>query len=148
MSIDSDLAALRRTAEIYSRGADRRNKDDWRSILADNVVITGPGFTVEGLEANLGSIDHLTNAFKSTRHLIHNQLLQVEGDRATGETVGSADHRMTGPDGSDVLLCWAVRYQDQLVRDASAAAGWRFTRRDLIVDWEEIRPVQNVGGVA
>lgn len=148
MSNEHDLAALRRTAELYARGADRRSKDDWRAVMAANVVVVGPGFTVDGLEANLGSIDHLTNAFKATRHLIHNQTMEVSGDTASGETVCTAEHRMTGPDGSDVLLCWAIRYQDQLARQADAPTGWRFTRRELIVDWEEIRPVQNVGGVA
>lgn len=145
MSGAEDLAALRRTAEIYARGADRRAKDDWRAVMANDIVVTGPGFTIEGLEANLGSIDHLTHAFKATRHLVHNQTVEVDGDRASGETVCTAEHRMTGPDGGDVLMCWAIRYQDQWRRDGGA---WRFTRRELIVDWEELRPVRDVGGAA
>lgn len=54
-----DILALRRTAEIYARGADRRCKDDWLAVLAENVTISGPGFAVSGREANLGSIDML-----------------------------------------------------------------------------------------
>lgn len=141
MSIE-DLFALRRTAEIYARGADRRCKDDWREVLADNVEIVGPGFAIKGLEANLGSIDHLTRTFAATRHAVYNQLAEIDGETARGETYGTAEHRMTGPDG-DVLLCWGIRYQDAWRR---VRGQWRFTRRELIVDWEELRPVRDVGG--
>jgi hypothetical protein len=143
MSLADDLAALRAAAELYARGADRRSKDDWRAVLAHDIEITGPGFAIAGLDANLGSIDHLAATFKATRHLIHNQLVIIDGDRAHGETVCTAEHRMAAPEGGDVLLCWAIRYQDQWRREA---AGWRFTRRELIVDWEELRPVRDVGG--
>jgi hypothetical protein len=139
------LAALRRTAEIYALGADRRSKDHWRSVLADDIEIVGPGFAMQGLEANLGSIDHLAHAFTATRHVIHDQHVTVSGDEAQGETRCTAEHRLTGPDGSDVLLVWAIRYQDRWRRDAS---GWKFVRRELLVDWEELRPVHNVGGAA
>lgn len=141
---EPDILALRRAAELYARGADRRSKDDWRAVLADDIVITGPGFTIEGLEANLGSIDHLAASFKATRHLVHNLVAEFDGDTATGETTCTAEHRMAGPDGGDVLLCWAIRYQDKWRRGAD---GWRLTRRDLIVDWEELRPVRDVGAV-
>ncbi|MBC2650242.1 nuclear transport factor 2 family protein [Novosphingobium aerophilum] len=139
-----DHAALRRTAEIYARGADRRCKDDWRAVLAEDVVIAGPGFTIEGQEANLGSIDFLALSYRATRHIVHAQWVEITGDRARGETVGTAEHRIAGADGTgDRLLCWAIRYQDEWRRDDGA---WRFTRRDLIVDWEEVRPVHDVGG--
>lgn len=139
----SDEAALRRAAELYALGADRRDKDLWRQVLADDVEITGPGFAIAGLEGNLGSIDALGQMFKATRHVVHDQMLTIDGDRAQGETRSTAEHRMTGPDGGDVLLVWAIRYQDQWRREAGA---WKFTKRALVVDWEELRPVHDVGG--
>ena len=72
-------------------------------------------------------------------------MVDLDGDRASGETVCTAEHRMAGQDGGGVLLCWAIRYQDQWRREAGI---WRFTRRDLIVDWEELRPVRDAGAVA
>lgn len=144
MATTDDLAALRRTAEIYARGADRRSKEDWRAVLADDVIIAGPGFVIEGMEANLGSLDFLAASFTATRHLVHNQLVEIEGDSASGETTGTAEHRIAGADGAgDMLLCWAIRYQDRWRREEG---NWRFTRRELIVDWEELRPVRDVGG--
>lgn len=138
----SDLQALRRTAERYGLGADRRDKALWREVLADDVEIVGPGFAIAGLEANLGSIDHLSHAFKATRHVVHDIDLAVSGDKAQGETRSTAEHRMTGQDGRDVLLVWAIRYQDQWRREGGK---WKFTRRELLVDWEEVRPVHDVG---
>ena len=133
-----DILALRRTAEIYARGADRRSKDDWLAVLAEDVTISGPGFAVSGREANLGSIDMLGQMFKATRHLIHNQTVEIDGDTARGETYCTAEHRLAGA-GGDTLLCWAIRYQDEW---RHTHGEWRFTRRELIVDWEERRPLK------
>jgi len=136
----SDLAALRRTAERYALGADRRDKALWREVLADDIEISGPGFSIAGLEANLGSIDHLAHAFVATRHVVHDMDVVVEGDSARGETRSTAEHRIAGADG-DQLLVWAIRYQDQWRREAGI---WKFTHRTLIVDWEELRPIKGM----
>ena len=140
----SDLAALRRTAERYALGADRRDKALWREVLAEDVEISGPGFSIKGLEANLGSIDHLAHAFTATRHVVHDMNVTVDGDTARGETRSTAEHRIAAPDG-DKLLVWAIRYQDQWRREGDS---WKFTARALIVDWEELRNVGNPGGAA
>jgi len=136
----NDLQALRQSAEIYARGADRRCREDWESVLTEDVVIAGPGFVAEGREKNLGSIDMLGRMFKATRHIIHAQYASVDGDRAEGETWCTAEHRIARESG-DILLVWAIRYQDQWRREDG---GWRFTRRELLVDWEETRPVRDV----
>ena len=136
----SDLAALRRTAERYAVGADRRDKALWREVLARDVEISGPGFSIAGLEANLGSIDHLAHAFTMTRHVVHDMDVIVEGDSAHGETRSTAEHRIAAPEG-DKLLVWAIRYQDQWRRENDC---WKFTRRTLIVDWEELRPIKGI----
>jgi len=137
------VAALRAAAETYARGADRRDKTAWRAVLADNIEISGPGFVIAGLEANLGSIDYLTQAFVATRHVVHDIDAVIDGDTAHGETRSTAEHRIAGGEHGDTLLVWAIRYQDTWRRDQGT---WRFTRRDLVVDWEEIRPVHDVGG--
>ena len=136
----SDLAALRRTAERYAVGADRRDKALWREVLAEDVEISGPGFSIAGLEANLGSIDHLAHAFTMTRHVVNDMDVIVEGESAQGETRSTAEHRIAAPEG-DKLLVWAIRYQDQWRRENDC---WKFTRRTLIVDWEELRLIKGI----
>ena len=131
----ADEAALRRTAEIYAQGADRKDKQLWRSVLADDCRIEGPGFVTEGLDATLQSIDALGQMFRSTLHKIHNQTVMVEGDQASGETYCTADHLLND---ADQLLRWTIRYIDEWRREGDT---WRITRRKLELLWEEIVPV-------
>ena len=131
----ADEAALRRTAEIYAQGADRKDKQLWRSVLADDCRIEGPGFVTEGLDATLQSIDALGQMFRSTLHKVHNQTVMIKGDQASGETYCTADHLMND---ADQLLRWTIRYIDEWRREGGA---WRITRRKLELLWEEIVPV-------
>ena len=131
----ADEAALRRTAEIYAQGADRKDKQLWRSVLADDCRIEGPGFVTEGLDATLQSIDALGQMFRSTLHKVHNQTVMIEGDEASGETYCTADHLLND---ADQLLRWTIRYIDEWRREGGA---WRITRRKLELLWEEIVPV-------
>ncbi len=134
-SSSHDLAALRRTAELYALGADMRDKALWREVLAPDCVIEGPDFCTEGLDQCLGSIDGLTQMFRRTRHRIDHLAAKVTGDSARGETWASAEHLM--PE-RDELLVWAIRYQDSWRRTEGA---WLFTRRHIELDWQELRPV-------
>lgn len=135
-----DEAALRRTAELYAQGADRRDKSLWRAVLSDDCTIAGPGFTVSGAEANLGSIDALATMFRATLHRLHQQVVTIVGDAATGETYCTAEHLLAD---RDAVLVWAIRYADSWRREADGQ--WRFTSRRLIVEWQETREVTVMG---
>jgi hypothetical protein len=134
--MNSDLAEMRRSAELYAIGADRRDKDLWRAVLDDNCVIEGPGFVCTGLEENLGSIDLLGQMFRRTAHRVSGQIAEIDGDTATGETFGTAEHLLND---ADAVLAWTLRYQDAWRRRDGT---WRFTRRKIVIDWEETRPVK------
>ena len=131
----ADEAALRRTASLYAQGADRKDKQLWRSVLAEDCRIEGPGFVTEGLDATLQSIDALGQMFRSTFHKVHNQMVMIDGDRASGETYCTADHLLND---ADQLLRWTIRYVDEWRRHGE---DWRFTRRKLELLWEETVPV-------
>ena len=131
-----DQSLLRDTADLYAIGADRRDKALWRQVLADDCVIEGPGFTSVGRDNMLLSIDALSEMFRATQHRVHQQVTAIDGDRAVGETYCTAEHLLRD---RDAVLVWAIRYQDQWRREGEA---WRFTRRELIVDWSETRPVE------
>lgn len=128
--------ALRRTAEIYALGADRKDKTLWREVLADDCRIEGPGFAINGAEANLQSIDSLAKLFRGTLHKVHNQVVKIDGNKATGETYCTAEHLMKE---SDQVLRWSIRYLDEWRREEQT---WRFTLRRLIVEWEELVQVK------
>ncbi|MCP1471785.1 ketosteroid isomerase-like protein [Sphingobium sp. OAS761] len=132
----ADQAMIRRTAELYAQGADRRDKASWRAVMTEDYLLEGPGFTTRGRDANLKSIDLLERMFRSTQHRIHQVIATIDGDRASGETYCTADHLLRD---SDAILIWAIRYQDEWRREADGQ--WRFAHRRLIVDWQETRPV-------
>ena len=117
-----ELAQLRHTAELYAQGADRKDKAIWSQLLAEDCVIEGPGFTLEGRSACLAAIDGLAHMFRATVHRVHNQ-------------VATADHLLLQ---ADRVLVWTLRYLDHWQRDAGQ---WRFTRRKIILEWQETRPV-------
>lgn len=129
---------MRRTAELYAIGADRRDKDLWRQVLAPDCVIEGPGFRTDGLEQCLGSIDGLAQMFRRTRHRVDHLEVTIANASAHGETWSTAEHLL--PD-RDILLVWAIRYQDSWHRSGGI---WRFTRRRIELEWQEERPVFGV----
>lgn len=130
-----DEAALRRTAELYARGADRRDKALWASIVTADCLIEAPGILLSGREQIVAALDIMAQLYVATQHRVHNQTVSISGDRANGETYGSADH-LSERDGQRTLLTWAIRYQDQWRREDGE---WRFARRSLILDWTESR---------
>lgn len=138
----ADLARLRRVAELYAQGADRKDKAAWAAVLASDCVMMGPGFRTEGRDAILGLIDTLGQMFRATLHQVHQVTATISGDTAWGETYCIAEHLLND---ADAVLAWAIRYQDEWRREDGT---WRFTRRELIVEWEETRPVTPKGAAA
>lgn len=143
MSIE-DIVALRQLADLYARGADRKREEDYRRIFTHDAELIGPGFAYHGLEEVLKSITALGQMFSKTMHWVHNQTVEIDGDLAWGETCSTVEQRLHSPRDNE-LLCYAVRYQDKWRREHGV---WKFTRRELLFDWEEVRPVRNVGQVS
>jgi len=68
---------------------------------------------------------------------VTNQLFEIRGDEASGETYCHASH-LFERDGAGHKLDWGIRYQDRCRREEGS---WRFARRELIVDWEQQAPL-------
>ncbi|MBY0511599.1 MAG: nuclear transport factor 2 family protein [Rhodospirillaceae bacterium] len=132
-----DEAALRKLAELYAQGADRRDKAVWASIITADCVIDGPGFKMDGRDQILGGIDILGQMFVMTQHRVHNQVVVIDGDNAKGETYCVADH-LTKENGKTNILVWNIRYQDTYRREEGR---WLIAGRTLIIDWEEKRTI-------
>ena len=75
----ADLARLRRVAELYAQGADRKDKAAWAAVLASDCVMIGPGFRTEGRDAILGLIDTLGQMFRATLHQVHQVTATITG---------------------------------------------------------------------
>ena len=130
-----DEAALRRTAELYAQGADRRDKATWAAITTEDCVIEAPGIILRGQREIVQALDFMARLYVATQHRVHNQLVEIAGDAAQGETYSVADHLQVS-EGGRTLITWAIRYQDRWRREEGQ---WRFAHRFLILDWTETR---------
>jgi hypothetical protein len=133
-----DEAALRRSAELYAQGADRRDKALWSAIVTADCIIEAPGIRLVGREQIVAALDVMAQLYLVTQHRVHNQIVSIQGDAAHGETYSVAEHVSAVPEGRSVLT-WAIRYQDRWRREAGS---WRFTQRALILDWTETRTLR------
>ena len=132
-----DEAALRKAAELYAKGADRRDKALWASLVTADCVIDGPGFKMEGRDQVVASLDILAQMFFMTQHRVHNQVVTITGDTAKGETYCVADH-LSKENGKTKILVWNLRYQDTWRREEGR---WLFASRNLVIDWAETRTI-------
>jgi uncharacterized protein (TIGR02246 family) len=130
-----DERELRRTAELYAQGADRRDKQLWASIFTEDGVIEAPGIRLEGRASIIAALDVMARLYVSTQHRVHNQVVSIGGDNAQGETYSTADH-LSDAGGTRTILTWAIRYQDRWRRVDGA---WRFSHRSLLIDWTDTR---------
>src|SRR5262245_60335640 len=132
-----DERDLRRTAELYAQGADRRDKALWAAIFTEDAVIEAPGMRLTGRASIVAALDVMASLFLATQHRVHNQVVALDGDSAQGETYSTADH-LSEADGKRTILTWAIRYQDRWRRLDGA---WQFSHRLLVIDWTDTREI-------
>ena len=133
-----DRLALRELADRYARAVDRR---DWalaERLFTGDCVLVGPGYELVGRDAILAGLRRI-DRYDATQHSVHNQLVEVTGDRATGETYCTA-HHLYQRGGRRRKLSWGIRYQDRCAREAGA---WRYERRELLLDWAQDLPLES-----
>ena len=132
---------MRELVERYALGIDRRDAAGVAALFVEDGAIVVPRVpkslepSVEtkgrdAIERAIGIVDR----FVATMHAVVGQVVDLDGDGATGVVSCIAHHLR--PDMTDWV--WMLRYEDTYVREADA---WRFKRRELWVDWVEERPV-------
>jgi ketosteroid isomerase-like protein len=144
ISDSGDRLALSELAARYARAIDSRDAEELLELFAPGAVVVVPP-ELAGPDGNtrIAPADLLasTARFARTRHLVHQQLATVSGDTAHAETYGQAHHLYRrGDQLHDSAL--ALRYRDEFRRTDH---GWRFTGRELIVDWLTDQPVRRPG---
>ena len=125
----------------YARAVDRGQLESLCSIFTEDGRIHGPGFEFQGRDGFTTMFASLARNFKVTQHRFFNQTITVEGDRASGETYAQAAHIVESPNGDWVCHDWAIRYQDNFIRQQQE---WKFTSRELVVDWTQTSPAASI----
>jgi len=126
-----DRLAIRDVAYRYARAIDRRDYALAETIFSADAELIGPGFHLHGREKIVDGMRSIER-FERTMHLVHNQLVEVLGNQAEGETYCVAHHVLLR-EGRRVRIDWGIRYQDHYVREEDGA--WRLARRELELDW-------------
>ena len=131
-----DRLALQELAARYARAVDRRDYAAFVALFTPDAVLCGPGYAMTG-PAEIDRGIRLIEQYEATQHCVHQQLVDVHGDAATGETYCVARHVYT-KDGTKRKLDMGVRYQDTYRRTSDS---WRLTRRELVLDWTQDLPL-------
>jgi len=133
----SDLLELKDLALQYARCVDSRDGTALAALFVEDGVIDGSGYYTKG-QADIAKIPaFLDRRYQATFHAVQNHTLRLDGDRAEGEVYALSHHLRKEPDDSMVDYVMVMRYRDAYVRQPD---GWRFRRREILVDWTETRP--------
>ena len=140
----ADRQAIRDLVDAWARCADRRRPDDQAALFTADGTVTvyagDPGSTdpAQRLQGHreMAEAFKVLDAYDVTTHFNGQSTVQLDGDRASGETYCLA-HHVWEEDGQRTLLVLSIRYLDTFVRQEG---GWRFAERQLIIDWSDRRP--------
>jgi len=130
--------AIHALACRYAQAVDRREFARLLSLFTPDALLTGPGFSLDGAAAIAEGMSAL-GRYSATQHHVHHQLVDVDGDSASGETYCIANHVYADEAGVPRKLDWGVRYHDRYVRHDGQ---WRIAARTLVVDWTQDLPLK------
>jgi uncharacterized protein (TIGR02246 family) len=136
-----DRLALRQLVDAYALAVDRRDVAAVAALFADQGRLVsrlqfpaGDGELVrQGRDEIATAIAAGLERYVRTTHVVGGQIVQLDGDRARGDTVCLAHHVYDKGDARR-LLVMAVRYTDTYAR---CPDGWCFTERQLDLDWRQ-----------
>src|SRR5882672_8783046 len=112
----ADRLAVRELVDAYARCADRRDADGQKSLFTDDthfvVYMDGqgsePSQVLDDREALTPVFDDL-NRYQATMHFNGQSTIELDGDRATGESYCIA-HHLHEVDGQRTVMKAYIRY--------------------------------------
>ncbi|WP_167148767.1 nuclear transport factor 2 family protein [Actinomyces sp. ZJ308] len=138
----ADRIAIRELFDAYAHCADRRDLEGQKALFTEDarfsVHMDGagsePSYVLEGREA-LTPVFADLNRYDVTTHFNGQSTVQLDGDRATGESYTIAYH-FYNEGGTRKVMIASLRYLDVFVKRDDV---WYFAERTLVVDWSETR---------
>jgi uncharacterized protein (TIGR02246 family) len=142
----ADRTALRDLVDAYARHVDRGETESVAALFtADGRLVSrlhGAGdapIVRRGREEIGAALVAGLERYVTTTHIVGGQVVTIDGDRATGDTVCLA-HHLYDSAGTRRMLVMAVRYADTFSR---RPGGWEFAERQLRLDWRQDRPLED-----
>ena len=135
-----DERAINRLVLDYAEAVDRLDEALLRKVFAADAVLEGPGWRFTGIEEICSILPIMKDSFVSSWHATHQQTIQMDGNRASGETYCAGRHLQKGAYAENQVLTMIIRYHDTFMRTTE---GWRIATRKELVDWTEISTIQS-----
>jgi ketosteroid isomerase-like protein len=129
---------LQRLAWLYCHAVDRGDMNLLRSLYHDDAVDDHGGMFRGSADEYVAWLPTMLAALEASRHTIESMLFVVDGDRAQGELVNTAYHRVGGRE-----IVVGGRYLDRYARRDGV---WRILHRSLVMDTVEDRPASEAAG--
>ncbi len=126
-----DRAAIQDLLARYAHCVDRRDLEGVAACFTSDAEYRGSLGEGTIQKALIALRDRMAR-YESTMHLLGNQLIEIDGDRARSETYAIAHHRLNN-NGDRHNLAVGVRYEDDLVRRDGR---WVICRRVVHMEWE------------
>ncbi len=122
--------------ELVALWADSTNREDseaWAATLSDDCVYSMTGGPEQnGRDAIVEYSVEVLGSIEFVLQLVHNGIVEVDGDSATGRWYVSEHQGLSKDKGAFIIGV----YQDSYVRTAD---GWKFAKRHLDVLYREKR---------
>jgi hypothetical protein len=135
----ADEREIGRLIANYARGCDTRDGELFAAQFIEEGVLELAGRETVGRH-RLAKIPGTLSAYHLTYHMVHNVLIDVQGDSATGE-VYSASHHLRPIEKelfSDRVMY--ITYRDNYARTGE---GWKIARRLVDVQFIEYKTVRS-----
>jgi hypothetical protein len=139
----ADRLAIRELFDAYAHCADRRDAEGQKALFTEDTHFvvymegsgTEPTQELNGREVLTPVFEDL-NRYQATMHFNGQSTVELDGDRASGESYCVAHHLYTEDGTRKLMVAW-LRYLDVFVKVDGA---WLFAERELYLDWSETRP--------
>src|SRR5580704_14050464 len=140
----ADRLAIRELFDAYAHCADTRDAEGQKALFTTDthfeVYMEGLGNEVssvlEGREA-LTPVFADLNRYEVTMHFNGQSTVNLEGNRASGDSYTIAHHVYT-EDGTRMMMVAWLRYLDTF---AKVDETWSIAERKIILQWSETRPL-------
>ncbi|MGH9018812.1 MAG: nuclear transport factor 2 family protein [Acidimicrobiales bacterium] len=143
----ADRVALRHLVDSYAQLVDAGDAAAAAALFAEDGQLVSrlhaggdaTPFVRRGRPEITGALTAGLERYEVTTHVVGGQVVDLDGDTATGTTVCLA-HHVYATAGTRRLLVMAVRYTDGFTRQPG---GWRFSERQLHLDWRQDRALED-----
>jgi uncharacterized protein (TIGR02246 family) len=142
-TIEDDKRELRELALRYARACDTHDAAEFAAIFTEDGEIVSPGHTMTGRDQIVAVVPSaLKSMYLRTMHMVHNDMVWIDGDTARGETYCVAHHLTKESDTKASDYVMFILYDNKFRRENGR---WYFSHRKLNLKWSKTQTVDISG---